>query len=67
MKIETQYNYETNWTPTSEKDLLRIIEEEVGDADATGTLLYIKDTIKNNTKIISVGSCKFRMKKDSDV
>lgn len=67
MKIETQYNYETNWTLTSEKDLLRIIEEEVGDADINGTLLYIKDAIKHNSKVISVGSCKFRLKKNSDV
>ena len=66
MKIETQYNYETNWTTTIEKDLLKIIGEEVGDADPDGTLLYIKEAIKKN-KIISVGSCKFRIKRGTDV
>jgi len=60
MKIQTQYNYEKIWTLTGEKDLLRIIEEEIGDADVKGTLTYIKESIKNG-KIISVGSCKFRV------
>lgn len=59
MKIQTQYHYEKIWTTTTEKDLLKIILEEVGDADPAGTLLYIKQAIKNS-KVISVGSCKFR-------
>lgn len=59
MKIQTQYNYEKIWTTTTEQELLKIIEEEVGDADAKGTLSYIKDAIKNGKSIL-VGSCKFR-------
>ena len=59
MDIQTQYTYEKTWTITQEKDLLKIIEEEVGDADPKGTLLYIKESIKNG-KVISVGSCRFR-------
>lgn len=59
MKIQTQYTYEKIWTTTTQKDLLRIIEEEIGDADVEGTLLYIKEVIKTG-KTISVGSCKFR-------
>ena len=59
MKIETKYNYEKVWTLTLEKDLLKIISEEVGDADPVGTLLYIKETVKMG-KVISVGDCKFR-------
>lgn len=59
MKIQTQYNYEKIWTTTNEKDLLRIVEEEIGDADPQGTLAYIKEAIKSG-KVISVGSCKFR-------
>jgi len=59
MIIQTQYNYEKVWTTTSEQDLLKIIVEEVGDADPEGTLSYIKDAIKN-AKVISVGSCKFK-------
>jgi len=60
MNIQTQYNYEKTWTTTNETDLLRMIEEEIGDADPKGTLLYVKETIKDG-KIVSVGSCKFRI------
>ena len=59
MKIATQYNYEKIWTQTNEDELLKIIKEEIGDADTKGTLLYIKETIKNG-KTITVGSCKFK-------
>ncbi|PHQ90463.1 MAG: hypothetical protein COB42_05100 [Sulfurimonas sp.] len=61
MNIQTQYNYEKVWSDTQEKDLLRIIEEEIGDADPKATLEYVKDAIKNG-KIITVGSCKFKIK-----
>ena len=61
MNIQTQYSYEKTWTDTSEKDLLRIIAEEIGDADPEGTLSYIREAVKNS-KVISVGSCKFREK-----
>jgi len=63
MIIQTQYSYEKIWHDTQEKDLLKIISEEVGDADPEGTLLYIKSAIKNN-KTITVGSCRFKIKLD---
>lgn len=59
MKIETQYHYEKVWTQTSEVDLLKIIVEEIGDADPQGTLAYIKEVIASG-KSITVGDCKFR-------
>jgi len=59
MNIQTQYTYEKTWTITQENDLLKIITEEVGDADPKGTLLYIKESIKNG-KVITVGTCRFR-------
>lgn len=62
MKIQTQYHYEKTWSDTSEKDLLRMIEEEIGDADPQGTLFYVKEAVKSG-KVISVGDCKFRAKK----
>ncbi|QOY55916.1 hypothetical protein HUE87_10495 [Candidatus Sulfurimonas marisnigri] len=62
MKIETQYTYEKMWAITNEAELLRIIEEEIGDADPKGALAYVKEAIKTG-KTISVGSCKFREKK----
>ncbi|MFT5660561.1 MAG: hypothetical protein ACI9TV_001203 [Sulfurimonas sp.] len=61
MKIQTQYSYEKTWTDTNEKDLLRMIEEEIGDADPQGTLLYVKEVIKNG-KTITVGNCRFKIK-----
>ena len=66
MKIQTQYHYEKTWTETTEKDLLRIIEEEIGDADLKGTLAYVKEAVRD-AKVISVGSCKFREKRDTNV
>jgi|LGOV01.1.fsa_nt_gb hypothetical protein len=60
MKIQTQYSYEKIWTTTSEPDLLKVIEEEIGDADPKGTLVYIKEAIKGK-KTITVGSCRFRL------
>ena len=61
MKIQTQYSYEKIWTDTNEADLLKIIAQEVGDADPKGTLEYIKSAIKGG-KPLNVGSCKFRVK-----
>lgn len=60
-KIETSYSYEKVWHETSEAELLKIISQELGDADAKGVLLYVKEAIKN-AKTISVGSCKVRYK-----
>ncbi|WP_294964752.1 hypothetical protein [Sulfurimonas sp.] len=65
MKIQTQYNYEKTWTITNEADLLRMIEEEIGDADPKGTLAYVKDAIKGS-KTITVGSCRFREEPKGD-
>lgn len=59
MRIETRYTYEKTWQLTGEKDLVRIIAEEVGDADPQGTLAYIKEVLKAG-KEITVGDCKFR-------
>ena len=61
MIIQTKYHYEKIWTDTNEKDLLRMIEEEIGDADVKATLSYIKEVIKNG-KELTVGSCKFKLK-----
>lgn len=60
-KIETQYVYEKIWHETNEEDLLKIIGEEVGDADPKGVLSYIQEALKKS-KMISVGDCRFRHK-----
>ena len=61
MNIQMQYNYEKIWTDIKESDILRIIEEEIGDADPKGTLRYIAEAIKSG-KTILVGDCRFRTK-----
>jgi len=61
MHIETRYSYEKIWQLTKEEDLLKIIIEELGDMDPKGTLLYVKEAVKDG-KEISVGTCKFRKK-----
>jgi len=38
-----------------------MIEQELGDVDAKGILSYVKEAIAGG-KIISVGSCKLRLK-----
>ncbi len=62
MQIQTQYTYEKSWGVTKEDDLLRIIEEEIGDADPKGTLVYIKEAIRGG-KVITVGGCRFKEEK----
>jgi len=62
MNIQTQYSYENIWTTTEQKNLLKIIEEEIGNADPEGTLEYVLEVIKRG-KVISVGTCKFRLQK----
>ncbi|PHQ66099.1 MAG: hypothetical protein COB99_00275 [Sulfurimonas sp.] len=65
MNIQTQYNYEKTWTTTNEADLLKMIEEEIGDADPKGTLAYVKEAIKGG-KTITVGSCRFKIQSKGD-
>jgi hypothetical protein len=59
MDLYTQYTYEKKWTKTSEADALRIIEEEMPEADASGTLQYIK-TVVAQGKVITLGTCRFK-------
>ena len=63
MKIQTQYTYETTWTTTKEEDLLRIIAQEVGDADPKGVLSYVKEAIKSG-KTVTVGTCRLRVARE---
>ncbi len=53
---------ENRWVPTSEKDALRIIAEEAGDADPKGVLRYILDATKEG-RTVAVGDCRFRQEK----
>jgi hypothetical protein len=61
--IYTQYTYEKKWQKTSQKDALRMIEEEMPDTDAEGTLKYILSQIEKG-KTITLGECRFRSTAD---
>ena len=59
--IYTQYIYEKSWQKTSQKDALRIIEEEMPETDAQATLTYIIPQIEKG-KVITLGECRFSSK-----
>ena len=59
--IYTQYIYEKSWQKTSQKDALRIIEEEMPETDAQATLTYILSQIEKG-KVITLGECRFSSK-----
>lgn len=43
---------------TSQKDVLRMINEEMPETDAEGTLSYIIKELKKG-KVVTLGTCKF--------
>ena len=60
MDIDTKYSYERKWSKTNEKEVLKIILEEMPETDAEGTLTYIMAEIKKG-KIVTLGDCKFKL------
>jgi len=59
LALYTQYAYEKKWTKTSAKEALRMIEEEMPETDAEGTLAYILAEIAKG-KTITLGECRFK-------
>jgi len=59
MELYTQYTYEKKWTKTSTKEALRMIDEEMPEADAEGTLSYIISEVAKG-KTITLGECRFK-------
>jgi len=59
MTLYTQYTYEKKWTKTSTKEALRMIDEEMPETDAEGTLTYIMSEIAKG-KTITLGECRFK-------
>lgn len=60
MQLLTRYITEKAWVRTSEKDALRIIAEEIGDADPQGVLTYVLDAIRRGG-VVTVGTCRFKL------
>ena len=61
VELYTQYTYEKIWQKTSQKDALRMIEEEMPETDAQATLKYILAQIEKG-KVITLGECRFSAK-----
>jgi len=61
LKLYTRYTYEKRWTPTSTKDALRMIREEMPETDSEATLQYILSEIKKG-KTVTLGTCRFASK-----
>ena len=59
MTLYTQYIYEKKWTKTSQKEALCMINEEMPEADAEGTLAYILSEISKG-KTVTLGECRFK-------
>jgi len=60
--VQTQFLNEKRWVPTSRRDALRLIGEEMPETDMEGTLVYILSEIKKG-KIITLGECRFKLYK----
>jgi len=63
MKMYTRYDYENRWTPTSEKEALKMILEEMPETDAEATLRYIDAEIEKG-KVVTLGTCRFKRLKN---
>ena len=59
--IYTQYIYEKSWQKTSQKEVLRMIKEEMPETDAQSTMAYILNEIEKD-KDITLGECRFSAK-----
>ena len=57
--IQTQFAHETRWVPTSKKDVLRIILDEMPETDAEATLAYLIGETKKG-KTVTLGGCRFK-------
>lgn len=64
MKFLTQFYYEKTWTKASEKEVLRLIQEEFPDIPPEGTFAHIEAECKKG-KTVTVGQCRFKEEKSS--
>ena len=59
MKFLTQFYYETTWSKVSDKEVLKLIQDEFKDIPAEGTFEYVKDECEKG-KIVSIGESRFK-------
>ena len=59
--LQTKFNYEKVFRDTLDKDVLRLIEEEMPDAPVKETFDYIKSECEKK-KVVSFTSIAFKLK-----
>lgn len=59
MKFLTQFYYEKTWSKASEKEVLKLIQDEFPDIPAEGTLAYVQEECKKG-KTIVIGESRFK-------
>ena len=57
--ILTQFIREKRWIPTSRKEALKIIADEMPETDAEATLAYLLVEVKR-VRQITLGECRFK-------
>ncbi|MDD2399926.1 MAG: hypothetical protein PHR75_04900 [Sulfurovum sp.] len=60
MELYTRYIYEKKWSKTTKEQALRIVQEEMPQTDAEGTLKYILEQLQKG-KTLTLGECRFKM------
>jgi hypothetical protein len=65
MKFLSQFYYERSWSKTSEKEVLRMIQDEFPDVPAEDTFAYVKTECAKG-KTVSIGECKFKAELEED-
>ena len=63
MKFLTQFYYEKIWSKASEKEVLRLIQDEFPDIPPEETFKYVEHECKQG-KTITIGECRFKKDKD---
>jgi hypothetical protein len=59
VELYTQYLYEKRWSKTTKEQALRMIQQEMPQADAEATLKYILEQLQKG-KAITLGECRFK-------
>lgn len=59
-QLWTQFIYEKKWCMVSDEEAMRLIDDEMKEGDAKGTLAYIKSA-SSHGKVITVGECRFKI------
>jgi len=57
--IATQFIREKRWVPTTRKEALKLIADEMPETDPEGTLAYLLDETQKGITV-TLGECRFK-------